>query len=130
MSQLVTVHTGLASAGSAFLLHVCEDKYQLLSLIFSEGEGGHQATAGGVPGPLVFGVIFQPLTFDYPRDTSGDPCRVDQHPQELGGGPALRTAHPAHSVQDGVHADAVQDQCVHQVGHSGLQSRTWGLGLH
>ena len=40
MSQLVTVHTGLASAGCAFLLHVCEDKYQLHSLIFSEGEGG------------------------------------------------------------------------------------------
>jgi len=43
VSQLVTVHTrdhtGLVRAGCAFLLHVCEDEYQLHSLFFSEEEG-------------------------------------------------------------------------------------------
>eukprot|EP00092_Neocalanus_flemingeri_P004451 GFUD01004786.1.p1 GENE.GFUD01004786.1~~GFUD01004786.1.p1 ORF type:complete len:913 (+),score=335.84 GFUD01004786.1:66-2804(+) len=43
VAQLVTVHTrdhtGLVRAGCAFLLHVCEDEYQLHSLFFSEEEG-------------------------------------------------------------------------------------------
>jgi len=43
VAKLVTVHTrdhtGLVRAGCAFLLHVCEDEYQLHSLFFSEEEG-------------------------------------------------------------------------------------------
>ena len=43
VAQLVTVptrdHTRLVRAGCAFLLHVCEDEYQLHSLFFSEEEG-------------------------------------------------------------------------------------------
>jgi len=42
VSQLVTVHTrdhtGLVRAGCAFLLHVCEDEFQLYNLFFSEEE--------------------------------------------------------------------------------------------
>ena len=49
VAQLVTVHTKdhtrLVRAGCAFLLHVCEDEYQLHSLFFSEEEGeGEEGT--------------------------------------------------------------------------------------
>ena len=38
-------HTRLVRAGCAFLLHVCEDEYQLHSLFFSEEEGeGEEGT--------------------------------------------------------------------------------------
>jgi len=46
VAQLVTVHTrdhtGLVRAGCAFLLHVCEDEYQLHSLFFSEEQEGEE----------------------------------------------------------------------------------------